>query len=132
VGPCICWWSTPSFVITILNLFFIASILSSILSLIGAADRTHQISNTEVTGVDEQSLPIYTVLVPVYKEPEVTDLNSGSEPTYPLMKTGHLNLIRRKRFSYYKARSAHPPATSDLFIFLIVSLKPSLKPVIMA
>jgi len=83
------WWST-------LNLFFIAFL---ILSLIGAAENS-QISNTEVTGVDEQSLPIYTVLVPVYKGRGNSILIQAlSRLDYPHEKLDIL--ILREKFSYY-------------------------------
>lgn len=107
------WWNTLAFLITILNLFFIASILFKlILSLIGAADRTHQITNTEVTGIDEQSLPTYTVLVPVYKEPEVIPIliQALSRLDYPHEKLDILLLLEEKDLVTIKAaRSAHPP-----------------------
>ncbi len=107
------WWNTLAFLITILNIFFIASILFKlILSLIGAADRTHQIKNTEVTGIDEQSLPIYTVLVPVYREPEVIPIliQALSRLDYPQEKLDILLLLEETDVVTIKAaRSAQPP-----------------------
>ena len=107
------WWNTLAFLITILNIFFIASILFKlILSLIGAADRTHQIKNTEVTGIDEQSLPIYTVLVPVYREPEVIPIliQALSRLDYPQEKLDILLLLEETDLVTIKAaRAAHPP-----------------------
>ena len=107
------WWNTLAFLITILNIFFIASILFKlILSLIGAADRTHQIKNTEVTGIDEQSLPTYTVLVPVYREPEVIPIliQALSRLDYPQEKLDILLLLEETDLVTIKAaRAAHPP-----------------------
>lgn len=55
------------------NLLFMGSILFKfVLSIIGALqERNAFISDEEVEAIDEMELPIYSVLVPVYKEPEV-------------------------------------------------------------
>jgi len=99
------WWNTWYFFLITTQpfFFFIASILFKfILSLIGQLDRTHQITNTEVTGIDEQSfLPTYTVLVPVYKEPEVIPILIQALSRDYLMKTRYFNTLLEERFSYY-------------------------------
>ena len=106
-------WNTLAFLITLLNIFFIISILFKlILSLIGAADRTHQITNAEVTAVDDRSLPTYTVLVPVYNEANVipTLMQALSRLDYPHEKLDILLLLEEKDvLTIEAARAAHPP-----------------------
>lgn len=106
-------WNTLAFLITLLNIFFIISILFKlILSLIGAADRTHQITNAEVTAVEDRSLPTYTVLVPVYNEANVipTLMQALSRLDYPHEKLDILLLLEEKDvLTIEAARAAHPP-----------------------
>lgn len=107
------WWNTLGFLLTILNLFFIASVFFKlILSLIGAADRTHQTTNAEINSVDEQSLPIYTVLVPVYNEPKLIPIliQALSKLDYPHEKLDILILFEEKDLVTIEAAlAAHPP-----------------------
>lgn len=107
------WWHSLAILITVLNIFFGGSILfKMVLSLIGAADRTHQITKAEVHSIDEQSLPIYSVLVPVYNEPEVTPIliKALSKLDYPHEKLDVLLLLEEKDLETIQAaRSADPP-----------------------
>ncbi|HCF27556.1 MAG TPA: glycosyl transferase, partial [Cyanobacteria bacterium UBA11049] len=107
------WWHSLAILITLLNLFFGGSVLfKMVLSLIGAADRTHQITKAEVYSIDEQSLPIYSVLVPVYNEPEVTPIliEALSKLDYPHEKLDVLLLLEEKDLETIQAaRAANPP-----------------------
>ena len=106
-------WNTLAFFITLLNIFFIISIFFKlILSLVGAADRTHQITKAEVSAVEDRSLPTYTVLVPVYNEAKVipTLMQALSRLDYPHEKLDILLLLEEKDVVTIKAaRAAHPP-----------------------
>lgn len=107
------WWNSLAFLIAILNLFFIIFVFFRlVLSLVGAADRTHKITNAEVTALDEQSLPIYTVLVPVYNEPEVIPIliDALRRLDYPHEKLDVLLLLEEKDLvTIQAARNARPP-----------------------
>ena len=124
------WRQTLAFLVAILNLFFVSSILFKLfLSLIGAADQTHQITTAEVTAVDEQSLPTYTVLVPVYNESKVIPLliQALSRLDYPHEKLDILILLEEKDLvTIQAARAAHPPRYIR-FIYIPDSL-PKTKP----
>lgn len=106
-------WGTLTLVIAALNLFFATSIFFRlILSLIGAADRTYRFTNAEVMTVDEQSLPVYTVLVPVYNEPKIipTLIEALSHLDYPHEKLDVLLLLEEKDLATIQAaRAVHPP-----------------------
>jgi hypothetical protein len=124
------WWHTLAILITILNIFFAASVIFKlILSLIGAADLTHQITNAEVSSIDEQSLPIYSVLVPVYNEPEVTPIliEALSKLDYPHEKLDVLLLLEEKDLETIKAAQAANPPRYIRFIYIPDS-QPKTKP----
>ncbi len=123
-------WATLVFFITILNIFFAGSVLFKlILSLIGAADRTHQITNAEVNSIDEQSLPLYTVLVPVYNEPEVISIlmKALSKLDYPHEKLDVLILLEEKDLVTIQAAQAANPPRYIRFIYIPDS-QPKTKP----
>lgn len=124
------WWDTLAVLITILNLFFAASVLFRlVLSLMGAADRTHQITKVEVNSIDEQSLPIYSVLVPVFNEPEVTPIliEALSKLDYPHEKLDVLLLLEEKDLVTIKAAQAANPPRYIRFIYIPDS-QPKTKP----
>lgn len=124
------WWHTLAFLITSLNLFFGGSVLfKMVLSLIGAADRTHQITKAEVSSIDEQSLPTYTVLVPVYNEPEVTPIliDALSQLDYPHEKLDVLLLLEEKDLVTIQAAQAANPPRYIRFIYIPDS-QPKTKP----
>ncbi|MCF2970141.1 glycosyltransferase [Synechococcus sp. Nb3U1] len=112
-GLTIAPWSTLTLLVLLINVFYIGSILYKlILSLAGSADQFHQITDAEVAAVDDRSLPIYTVLVPVYNEPEVMPILIGSlsKLNYPHEKLDVLILLEEKdQVTIDAARAANPP-----------------------
>ncbi|MEN9222690.1 MAG: glycosyltransferase [Thermostichus sp. BF3_bins_97] len=106
-------WSTLTLLVLSINVFYIGSILYKLLlSLAGSADQFHQITDAEVAAVDDRSLPIYTVLVPVYNEPEVMPILIGSlsKLNYPQEKLDVLILLEEKdQVTIDAARAANPP-----------------------
>lgn len=106
-------WTTLTILVLLINLFYVASILFKLLlSLVGSADRFHQITDEEVAALDDRDLPIYTILVPVYKEPEVMPIliKSLSKLDYPHERLDVLILLEENdRDTIEAARAAKPP-----------------------
>lgn len=107
------WWLTLVVLMAILNLFFIASIgFKLVLSLVGALDELYHISDEEVTALDDRTLPIYTILIPVYNEPEVLPylLRALDRLDYPKDRLDALLLLEENdRATIEAARALHPP-----------------------
>ncbi len=123
-------WTTLTILVLLINLFYVASILFKLLlSLVGSADRFHQITDEEVAALDDRSLPIYTILVPVYKEPEVMPIliNSLSKLDYPHERLDVLILLEENdQATIEAARAAKPPRYVRLLI--VPDSKPKTKP----
>jgi cellulose synthase/poly-beta-1,6-N-acetylglucosamine synthase-like glycosyltransferase len=116
--------------VLLINLFYVASILFKLLlSLVGSADRFHQITDEEVAALDDRTLPIYTILVPVYKEPEVIPIliNSLSKLDYPHERLDVIILLEENdQATIEAARAAKPPRYVRLLI--VPDSKPKTKP----
>jgi hypothetical protein len=125
-------WTTLTILVLLINLFYVASILFKLLlSLVGSADRFHQITDEEVAALDDRTLPIYTILVPVYKEPEVMPIliKSLSKLDYPHERLDVLILLEENdRATIEAARAAKPPATCACCWYRIASPRPNPKP----
>lgn len=123
-------WTTLTILVLLINLFYVASILFKLLlSLVGSADRFHQITDEEVAALDDRTLPIYTILVPVYKEPEVMPIliKSLSKLDYPHERLDVLILLEENdRDTIEAARAAKPPRYVRLL--LVPDSKPKTKP----
>ncbi|WP_457402317.1 glycosyltransferase [Thermostichus sp. MS-CIW-30] len=123
-------WTTLTILVLLINLFYVASILFKLLlSLVGSADRFHQITDEEVAALDDRDLPIYTILVPVYKEPEVMPIliKSLSKLDYPHERLDVLILLEENdRATIEAARAAKPPRYVRLLI--VPDSKPKTKP----
>ena len=123
-------WTTLTILVLLINLFYVASILFKLLlSLVGSADRFHQITDEEVAALDDRTLPIYTILVPVYKEPEVMPIliKSLSKLDYPHERLDVLILLEENdRATIEAARAAKPPRYVRLLI--VPDSKPKTKP----
>ncbi|MGY2710575.1 glycosyltransferase family 2 protein [Thermostichus sp. MS-CIW-28] len=123
-------WTTLTILVLLINLFYVASILFKLLlSLVGSADRFHQITDEEVAALDDRDLPIYTILVPVYKEPEVMPIliKSLSKLDYPHERLDVLILLEENdRDTIEAARAAKPPRYVRLLI--VPDSKPKTKP----
>jgi cellulose synthase/poly-beta-1,6-N-acetylglucosamine synthase-like glycosyltransferase len=120
-----------TFLILIVQIFYVASILFKlILSLAGAKAEMQQfITDEEVKALNEKDLPVYTVLVPVYKEPEVIGIliNSLKKVDYPQNKLDIILLLEEDDKETYEAAKAHKPPANWKFVIVPPSL-PKTKP----
>ncbi|WP_416675538.1 glycosyltransferase [Egbenema bharatensis] len=107
------WWLTLAVLMALLNLFFIAAIgFKLVLSLVGALDELYRISDEEVAALDDRSLPLYTILIPVYNEPEVLPIlvQALDQLDYPKDRLDVLLLLEENdTVTIESARSIHPP-----------------------
>ena len=108
--------------------FYAASVLYKLLiSLAGSLG--HRVSSEGMPRLDSTELPVYSVLVPVYKEPEVvpTLLAALSRMDYPSEKLDVLLLMEQDdHMTIEAARSANPP--SFFRFILIPPSQPRTKP----
>ncbi|MFZ8860608.1 MAG: glycosyltransferase, partial [Thermocrinis sp.] len=120
-----------TFLIFVIQVFYVASILFKlILSLAGAKAEMQQfITDEEVKALDEKDLPVYTVLVPVYKEPEVIGIliNSIKKIDYPQNKLDVILLLEEDDKETYEAAKAQKPPANWRFVIVPPSL-PKTKP----
>ncbi|OQX11412.1 MAG: glycosyl transferase [Desulfobulbaceae bacterium A2] len=93
--------------------FFVSVTFKLVISLAGARREQFQfITNEEVAALDDSELPVYTVLVPVYKEPEVIRIliNSLKKVDYPQGKLDILLLLEEEdTITFEAAKKAQPP-----------------------
>jgi hypothetical protein len=120
-----------NFLLYFFNLLFMGSILFKfVLSIIGALqEREEFITKEEVESLDEKELPIYSILVPVYKEPKVigTLIQNLKKLDYPSSKLDILFLFEEDDLeTINKAKEAHPPDNWN-FIYIPES-HPQTKP----
>jgi cellulose synthase/poly-beta-1,6-N-acetylglucosamine synthase-like glycosyltransferase len=121
---------TLSLVMSIVNLFYVTAIgFKMLLSLVGAVDRKHYAEPAEIASLTDDELPIYTILVPVYNEPEIVSMliKGLGQLDYPHEKLDVLLLLEEKdRVTIEAAKAAHPPHYIR-FIYIPDS-KPKTKP----
>jgi hypothetical protein len=120
-----------NFFLYFFNLLFMGSILFKfVLSIIGALqEREEFISEEEVESLNEKELPIYSILVPVYKEPKIigTLIQNLKKLDYPGAKLDILFLFEEEDLeTINKAKEAHPPDNWN-FIYIPKS-HPQTKP----
>ena len=93
--------------------FFIGVLYKVLLSLAGSRfEQIEFVSKDDVEKLDDGELPVYTILVPVYKEPEVVHIlvNSLKKMNYPQAKLDILLLLEEEdTLTYEAAKKAHPP-----------------------
>jgi cellulose synthase/poly-beta-1,6-N-acetylglucosamine synthase-like glycosyltransferase len=120
-----------TFLILIVQVFYVASILFKlVLSLAGAKAEMQQfITDEEIKALDEKDLPVYTVLVPVYKELEVIGIliNSLKKVDYPQNKLDVILLLEEDDKETYEAAKAQKPPANWRFVIVPPSL-PKTKP----
>ncbi|WP_340689795.1 glycosyltransferase family 2 protein [Hydrogenobacter thermophilus] len=128
------YWDAVSyliFVIFLVQVFYVASLMFKlVVSLAGAKSEMQQfITDEEVKSLDEKDLPVYTVLVPVYKEPEVIGIliDSLKKIDYPQNKLDVILLLEEDDKETYEAAKAHRPPINWRFIIVPPSL-PKTKP----
>jgi cellulose synthase/poly-beta-1,6-N-acetylglucosamine synthase-like glycosyltransferase len=93
--------------------FFVGVLYKVLLSLAGSKfEQIEFISKEDVEKLDDCELPVYTILVPVYKEPEVVHIlvNSLKKMNYPQAKLDIILLLEEEdTLTYEAAKKAHPP-----------------------
>jgi cellulose synthase/poly-beta-1,6-N-acetylglucosamine synthase-like glycosyltransferase len=107
---------TLTVLMAVVSLVFLGSVVFKfVVCMVGARQESHvQVTDEEVAALDARELPVYTVLVPVYKEANVVaDLiaNLGALD-YPREKLEILLLLEEDDAETREAaRAAHPPST---------------------
>jgi hypothetical protein len=116
------WWGTLGFILALISVFYVASVLFKlIVSLLGAARHIqHPLPAEDSAALSDEALPIYTVLVPVYNEPDVVPilLNSLSQLAYPHEKLDVLLLLEEKDLATIAAANAAKPPPYIRFIYI--------------
>lgn len=124
------FWGTLAGIMTVLNLFFVIAIgFKLILSVQGLKVRQQKHGKWETLNFRPQSLPVYTVLVPVYNEPEVVPIliEALRQLDYPQEKLDVLLLLEEKdQVTLEASRAANPPGF--VRFILIPDSQPKTKP----
>ncbi|MCC6893142.1 MAG: glycosyltransferase [Anaerolineae bacterium] len=112
---------TLAALVVIISAIYLVSIFYKLaLSLASESKRDDSIFMDQVRALDDAELPIYSILVPVYKEPEVVPrlLKALSRIDYPREKLDVLLLMEEDDFeTIAKAKEAAPPS---FFRFILV------------
>lgn len=103
----------------LINVFYVFSLGFKLLaSVLGArTEILEQVSDEEAAALDPKTLPVYTILLPMYKEPEVVrHLIAGiMEMDYPLEKLDVKILLEEEDAVTYDAvRALRPPANFEI------------------
>lgn len=119
------------FLIFLVQVFYVFAILFKlVISLAGTKSEMQQfVTEEEVKNLSDKDLPVYTVLVPVYKEPEVISIliNSLKKMDYPQNKLDVILLLEEDDKETYEAAKAQNPPANWRFIIVPPSL-PKTKP----
>lgn len=122
---------TLSFLIAIVQLIYMASIaFKLIVSIAGSKSELEQfVSDEEVKSLKEEDLPVYTVLVPVYKEPEVIGIliESLKKVDYPQNKLDVILLLEEDDTETLEAAKKLAPPINWRFLRIPNSI-PKTKP----
>ncbi|MEN9214219.1 MAG: glycosyltransferase [Gloeomargarita sp. DG02_4_bins_56] len=98
---------------SLINLFYISSVgFKMFLSLVGAVDRKRYIQPEDLARLTDNELPVYTILVPVYNEPEIVSMliKGLGQLDYPHEKLDVLLLLEEKdKVTIEAAKAACPP-----------------------
>ncbi len=109
-----------AFVVVISAIYAVSIFYKLALSLASESNRDDSIFMEQVRALDDAELPIYSILVPVYKEPEVVPrlLKALSRIDYPREKLDVLLLMEEDDLeTIAKAKEAAPPS---FFRFILV------------
>ncbi len=119
------------FLLFVMQVFYVLSIgFKFIVSIAGTKSEMHQfITEEELNSLEDKDLPVYTVLVPVYKEPEVIGIlvNSLKKMDYPQNKLDVILLLEEDDKETYEAAKAQRPPANWRFIIVPSSI-PKTKP----
>ncbi len=123
------FWPTLRLLLLFVNLFYVASILYKLAIGVAAGGEARPMVAAAPASLDPADLPVYSILVPVYKEPEVvpTLLQALARLDYPPEKLDVLILLEEgDTETIAEAKAAHPPS---FFRFIYVpASKPQTKP----
>lgn len=124
------FWGTARLFITLISVLYIAAIgYKFALTLFSLFNGERRVPREEIASLKDSELPIYSILVPVYKEPQVVPrlLKALSRVDYPHEKLDVLLLMEEDdEETITQARAARPPSFFR-FIFIPDSL-PRTKP----
>lgn len=115
----------------VLNVFFTVCVgFKTLLAFVGSTRNVSQkVSPLEIERLDERSLPVYTILVPVYKEPTVVPnlIRQLTRLNYPLCKLDVKVLLEEGDDETIAAfRSAAPPP--NFHALIVPNAQPKTKP----
>lgn len=117
-GLLFAFWETGRFLVVFISLLYVVGIaFRLVLTLVGIS-RQH-IKQSETTELDDADLPVYSVLVPVYKEPDVVPnlLRALSNLDYPHEKLDVLILLEEDDIeTIAAAQASNPPSYFRLII----------------
>jgi hypothetical protein len=107
--------STLAFLMGAVNVFYLVTVLFKfLLSMVGAKyEREGLVSDEEVAALKEEELPVYTILLPVFKEPEVLPklVEALKKLDYPQEKLDILLLLEEvDEVTREAAKKSRPPA----------------------
>jgi cellulose synthase/poly-beta-1,6-N-acetylglucosamine synthase-like glycosyltransferase len=111
-------------------LYFVSIFFKFIVSIFGAKSELQQfITDEEVKKLSDKDLPVYTVLVPVYKEPEVigTLIEGLKSIDYPQNKLDVLLLLEEDDTETLEAAKSYAPYNNWRFMIIPPSM-PKTKP----
>lgn len=117
------FWRTLGLLIIVISLVYVMGVFYKVaISLTGMLPLRAgaRIEKDDLAALDDADLPIYSILVPVYKEPQVVPrlLKALSNIDYPLEKLDVLLLMEEDDLeTIAQARAANPPS---FFRFIIV------------
>ncbi len=119
------------FSIALTQFFYVVIILFKfIVSLAGAKSEMEQyITEEEIKSISEKDLPVYTILVPVYKEPETIGIliNSLKKINYPQNKLDIILLFEEDDKQTLETAKEHKPPSNFRFI-VVPNSTPKTKP----
>lgn len=125
------WKSCLIFLFALVNLFFFTNVLFKfVLSTVGARYEWEEVvSEDEVQQLDDKTLPIYTILLPVFKEPAVIPklIDGLRKIDYPQEKLDILLLLEEEDYETLEAAKKAQPPANFRFITIPNSL-PKTKP----
>lgn len=121
LGLIINFKATLSALVVVVSVIYVVAIFYKlVLSLFSNYKRDRRATRAQVEALDDAELPIYSILVPVYKEPEVVPrlLKALSRIDYPREKLDVLLLMEEDDHeTIAKAKEAAPPS---FFRFILV------------
>ncbi len=110
------FWATLAMLIAAVNIFyFLAIAYKLLLSIVGSFERRPSTEEPDVAPLDDADLPLYSILVPVYKEPEVVPalLQALSRLDYPAEKLDVLLLMEEDDLVTIPRGQGGPPPVSS-------------------